>query len=143
MDWLLQHLQLLIAGAGGVAWWLNQRRQSRENAPTKQGKEGRQSDPDFAERTRRIREEIQRKIEERTRGEVSSTSARQNQPKPIPPLVSPQLSTAEPPPLARIGMTSDEAERSTEILASRSSCRATPAGGGNQNGRIATASKWN
>ncbi len=117
MDWLLQHLQLLIAGAGGVAWWLNQRKQRDDAAKPAPSKESRQDDPDFAERTRRIREEIQRKIEERTRGESSSTSTRQKQSRPSPTVVAPQWSEAEPPPLARIGMTPDEAERSTEMLA--------------------------
>jgi uncharacterized protein HemX len=117
MDWLLQHLQLLIAGAGGIAWWLNQRRQSREKLATRQKKEERRNDPDFTERTRRIREEIQRKIGERTRGEASSTSTGQKQRKPIPSLAAPQLSKTESPPLLRTGMTPDEAERSTEMLA--------------------------
>ncbi len=117
MDWLLQHLQLLIAAAGGVAWWLNQRKQRDDAAQPKPGKEARQDDPDLAERTRRIREKIQRKIEERARGEVASRSARQNPPNPIPSVMAPQLSRAEPPPLARVGMTPDEAERSTEMLA--------------------------
>lgn len=116
MDWLLQHLQLLIAGAGGIAWWLNQRRQSREKPATEQKVE-RRDDPDFAERTRRIREEIQRKIEERRQGEVSSMPTRRKQPRPIPSVMPPQLSRVEPPPLARAGMTPDEAERSTEMLA--------------------------
>lgn len=117
MDWLLQHLQLLIAAAGGVAWWLNQRRQSRDKPPAKPGGQVGQDDPGLAERTRRIREEIQRKIEERARGEVPSAPQRQTQPKPILRAGSPQRSRAEPPPLARAGMTPGEEARSTEMLA--------------------------
>lgn len=118
MDWLLQHLQLLIAAAGGVAWWLNKRRQSRDNPPAKPGREVvSQDDPGLAERTRRIREEIQRKIGERARGEVPSAPQRQTRPKPILRTTPPQRSRAEPPPLARSGMTREEAARSTEMLA--------------------------
>lgn len=117
MDWLLQHLQLLIAAAGGVAWWLNQRRQSRDKPPAKPGGEVGQDDLSLAERTRRIREEIQRKIEERARGEVPPAPQRQTRPKPILRTTPPQRSRSEPPPLARAGMTPEEAARSTEMLA--------------------------
>lgn len=116
MDWILQHLQLVIAAAGGIAWWLNQRKRSDDPAKPKPGNEGRPGDAALAERTRRIREEIQRKIEERARGEVGSRSAGQNQPMPIPPVMAPQTSREPLRPQARAAMTNDEAEQSTEML---------------------------
>ncbi len=67
MKWVLDHLQLIIAAAGAVAWWLNQRRQAQAADEPKPHPEVTFDDPELAERTRRIREEIQRKIEERAR----------------------------------------------------------------------------
>lgn len=68
MEWLLDHIQLLFVAGGAIAWWLKQRREAQETdsapppAPVF-------TDPELAEKTRRIREEIQRKIQQRTRGE--------------------------------------------------------------------------
>lgn len=76
MEWILDHLQIIIAVAAAIAYWLNQRRQGR----TGDGAEGEgderpevsrrdlQSDPEEAERIRRIQEEIRRKIAERAAG---------------------------------------------------------------------------
>jgi len=85
------HLQLIIVVGGSIAYWLNQRRKVKEEAEIKKSL----AEPlpktqmnDDAERTRRIQEEIRRKILERVGGSV--------RPKPasIPPPV-----TATPPPL--------------------------------------------
>jgi hypothetical protein len=69
MNWILDHLQLIFVVGGAIAWWLNQRRQAQtgEEAPPPPD-EATFDDPDLAERTRKIREEIQRKIEQRARG---------------------------------------------------------------------------
>lgn len=105
MNWVLDHLQLIIVIAGAIAYWINQRvreksgqnadydedgipenrpgqrAETRELAP--RNREG--TDIDQEERARRIREEIQRKIAER-RGQAQS-------PAPTP--------AAPPPPLPR------------------------------------------
>lgn len=87
MNWVLDHLQIIIVVAGAIAYWINQRArekagqeadydedgipenrpaprmetQTRELSPQNRGG----TDIDQEERARRIREEIQRKIAER------------------------------------------------------------------------------
>lgn len=69
MSWIQDHLQLLLMIGGAIAWWLNQRNQKpEEDEQAPPPRDASFDDPDVAERARRIREEIQRKIEERTRG---------------------------------------------------------------------------
>ena len=66
MDWILQHIWLLIAIAGVISRILMKRKEG--GAPSNQPaapKEYEFEDPELAERTRKIREEIQRKIAER------------------------------------------------------------------------------
>lgn len=74
MNWILDHLQIVIAAAAAIAYWLNQgRKGTSENDPGREepqsdfGPPG-HSDPDEAIRTRRIQEEIRRKIAERASG---------------------------------------------------------------------------
>lgn len=72
MDWIFDHLQLIIAVAAAIAYWLNQRRQAQaddgeENAAGPVRRDF-NADPEEAERTRRIQEEIRRKIAERAGG---------------------------------------------------------------------------
>jgi len=81
MAWILDHLQIIIAVAAAIAYWINQRAREKagqeadydedgipENRPVSRelspaNRDG--TDPDQEERARRIREEIQRKIAER------------------------------------------------------------------------------
>jgi len=91
MDWIMGHLQLIIVVGGSIAYWLNQRRKVKEEAEIKQSL----AEPlpkmqmnDDAERTRRIQEEIRRKILERAGGSV--------RPKPA---STPSPVSATPPPL--------------------------------------------
>ena len=126
MDWVTNHLQLIIAVAGAVAWWLNQ----RKAAPP--GDEGEPlspqqktfEDPELAERTRHIREEIQRKIEQRAHGYATE------RPKPMhreaaepPPLMRPVVVTRapEPPPLSRAATARLETQHTAEILEQQAS----------------------
>jgi hypothetical protein len=68
MDWILNHLQFVLAVAGALAYWLNERRKAgQEEAPPPHVSKTFE-DPELAERTRKIREEIQRKIDQRARG---------------------------------------------------------------------------
>ncbi len=73
MEWIFDHLQIIIAVAAAIAYWLNQRRQaqmgdSEEDDRTESPVRDFNSDPEEAERTRRIQEEIRRKIAERAGG---------------------------------------------------------------------------
>lgn len=68
MDWIADHLQLVVVFASAIAWWLTQRARAKSDGQHSEepgAEPGGFEDPDLAERTRRIREEIQRKIEER------------------------------------------------------------------------------
>ncbi|HTL66785.1 MAG TPA: hypothetical protein VL200_03915 [Lacunisphaera sp.] len=73
MDWIAHNLQVIIAIAGAVAWWLTQRKRDESTGDSESsGKTF--GDPELAERTRRIREEIQRKIDQRNRGLARRTA---------------------------------------------------------------------
>jgi hypothetical protein len=115
MNWILDHLQLLFVIAGAFAWWLNQRKQVRsgDEASSNEGRSF--EDPDLAERTRRIREEIQRKIEQRARGHVPDEQPPVLTETPQPPVVREVVITRQPEPL-RHTMTRLEAQRQAEIL---------------------------
>ena len=55
MDWVFDHLQLVIAAAGAIAWWLNQRRKGgAEGAEEPPPQETTFDDPELAERTREV-----------------------------------------------------------------------------------------
>ena len=113
MNWILEHLQLIIVVAGTIAYWINQRAREKAGQEADYDEDGKPevraepkrdltpvsrdgSDPEQDERVRRIQEEIRRKIAER-----------RGQPVP-PPLAPPELSPFRPvfqeqtpPPLAR------------------------------------------
>lgn len=71
MNWISEHLQLILAVAGGLAYWLNQRREAEaareaeKNPPPASLAEADAEDPYRAEK---VREEIRRKIAERRGG---------------------------------------------------------------------------
>ncbi len=72
MEWILDHLQILIAAGAAVAYWLNQRQQANaenESQDESFDREASETDDD-AEHARRIREEIRRKIAERVGGGI-------------------------------------------------------------------------
>ena len=78
MNWVLEHLQILLAGAGAIAYWLNQRKgvkREDEEAAGQSAQPSTMAEADDDDRGRKIREEIMRKISSR-RGEEppSSTS---------------------------------------------------------------------
>jgi len=89
MEWVLDHLRLIFVIGGGIAWWLNQRKQVQTGEKAPPPPEATFDDPELAERTRKIREEIQRKIEQRARGYANE------QPE------LPHNEPAEPPPVIR------------------------------------------
>jgi hypothetical protein len=116
MDWVFDHLQFIIAVAGAIAWWLNQRRQSptegEEAAPPP---EATFDDPELAERTRKIREEIQRKIAERARGYPTEQPSLPHDEPAEPPLVR-EVVVTQALPMQRRSRTALEAQRQAEIL---------------------------
>jgi len=82
MDWILDHLQVILAIAGAIAYWLNARKKEQSGEPADYDGDG---EPDTRpqsgrslheqdetslndENTRRIQEEIRRKIAERQSG---------------------------------------------------------------------------
>jgi hypothetical protein len=89
MEWVLDHLQIIIAVAAAIAYWLNQRRQGHADdtgdMPTQMPPRDFNADPEEEARTRRIQDEIRRKIAERAAGGPIN----------VPP------PAAEPPPLFR------------------------------------------
>ncbi len=116
MDWVFDHLQFIIAAAGAIAWWLNQRRKGGmegEEEPPPQ--ETTFDDPELAERTRKIREEIQRKIAERARGYPTEQPTLPLDMPDEPPLVR-EVVITQAPPVPRRGLTALEAQRQAEIL---------------------------
>ena len=117
MDWILDHIRLIFIAAGAIAWWLNQRKQMRAAEQAKPAKEAGFEDPDLAERTRRIREEIQRKIEQRTKAYRESVppALPGELTRPVPREVAKRQS-AEPPVIAMPRTNRAEAQRNAEIL---------------------------
>ncbi len=65
MRWLLENPQLLVIIGGAIAYWLNERRKAKEKQEMSEEASREPTDDEMAERTRRIQEEIRRKIEER------------------------------------------------------------------------------
>jgi len=117
--WIQEHLQLIIVVGGAIAYWLNQRKALQEGG--EEGAPGEQSfeDPESAARARRIREDIQRKIEQRTggRGPEPAPVARSEPPE-LPPLFQELLlgRPAQPEPRIEQPHTVYEARRHAEIL---------------------------
>lgn len=102
MDWIFDNFQVLIAVAGAIAYWLNQRRRERagdsadydgdgipETPPTVRRLDPNEPDPVEVQRTREIQEEIRRKILERRAGGTPADDA-------PPPLPVPSASSRMP-----------------------------------------------
>lgn len=107
MDWILDHLQIVIAIAAAVAYWLNQARKGAASGD--EADEGSAfpapgvDDGAEAERARRIREEIRRKIAERARGmppalEPAPPSLYREEPMAPPPMTVPTPMPSAPAP---------------------------------------------
>ena len=102
MDWILDHLQLLIAIAGAIAYWLNARKKEKAGEPADYDGDGKpdtlpqdgrslreQTEPaQHDDNTRRVQDEIRRLIAERNRGEGR-------------PALPPVPAQSSPPPLRR------------------------------------------
>lgn len=68
MDWVFDNIPLLLFIAAGIAQMLLKKK-APEDAPEAPPAEASFEDPQLAERTRKIREDIQRKIEDRRRAD--------------------------------------------------------------------------
>jgi len=102
MNWISEHLQLILAVAGALAYWLNQRREAEaardaeKNPPPASLAEADADDPFRAEK---VREEIRRKIAERRGGAPLPEPVRAEPPLveekkfPLPPLARPLAPT--------------------------------------------------
>jgi hypothetical protein len=121
MDWVTEHLQLIIAVAGAIAWWLNQRKQGAEDT-AESPEEQTFQDPELAENTRRIREEIQRKIEQRRRGITLAPPLGQAEPAEPPPVMREVVLRPPLTPLpSRAARAHLDAQRTAEILEQQAS----------------------
>jgi len=89
MDWIFDNLQLIVVIGSGIAWWLMQNKeQADDDPPSRSNRDLRGDplgDPDALERTRRIQEDIRRKIAERQRGQTGEA------PPPMPRAPEPEL----------------------------------------------------
>jgi hypothetical protein len=117
MDWISQHLQIILAAAGAVAWWLNQRKAGKPEESAAPAPEKSFVDPELAERTRRIREEIQRKIEQRMRGYTPPAAAPRPEPAAPPVMREVVVKTPETATRTRAAATQLEEDRTAGILA--------------------------
>jgi hypothetical protein len=117
MDWVFNHLQVIIAIAGAIGWLLSQKKQAqaRDEAPRPAEERGFE-DPELAERTRRIREEIQRKIEQRAKGYATEQPKVPGAEPAAPPPIVQEVVIARSVPEMRRGMSQAEARRQAEIL---------------------------
>lgn len=101
LDWVTKHTFTLVIIAGVIAQLIKAIRGQKdtdEEAPP-QPADRHFEDPELAERTRRIREDIQRKIEERRR---TAGDGGYSEAPPLPQTASAESSTySEPPPLVR------------------------------------------
>lgn len=114
MDWVFEHLNVIIVIGGAIAYWLNQRRREKEGLPADYDEDGtpenRPTRTDFdpgtmeaeeAQRTRQLQEELRRKREQRAGGAgvppvpVSPLHPSDS----VPPLPSPARREAAPPPV--------------------------------------------
>ena len=110
MNWVQEHLQLIIAAAAAIAYFFNRQRSAHdENDETQRPTE--QASPEHAERTRRVQEEIRRKIAERRTGQ----SANRPEAERVPPMVRP----SHVPPIDPFGGPMRRMARKLEEAASR------------------------
>lgn len=97
MDWIFDHLWVLIAIAAVIARMLNKKKDadaSSGDSPAP-AREYEFEDPELAERTRKIREEIQRKIAERRGQHMQPPVLPSEQARPAPIMRSPEATMPE------------------------------------------------
>jgi hypothetical protein len=130
VNWILDHFQFVIAVAAALAAWLNDRRK-KAAGESGSGEDGEPASTVTGEddQTRRIQEEIRRKIAER-RGQEAPAPAAAEGPseawhQPTPPVIAPRPIAQELPPVLRdIFAKRIEDVRQREEAASRARARA-------------------
>ena len=100
MRWFLEHIQVVIAVAGIIAWWVNQRHREKEGQSADYDGDGTPernpgAEPYDDDQARRVREDIRRKIAER-RG-LATPPALAPEPAPVVPM--PASREEAPPPV--------------------------------------------
>ncbi|HLP00739.1 MAG TPA: hypothetical protein VK163_01850 [Opitutaceae bacterium] len=124
MRWILENPQLLFIIGGAIAFWLNQRRKEKQDREMAEEAAREPTDEEMAERTRRIQEEIRRKIEER-RGQsplepapAAERAARRDTPPALPsePPVPVLVAQEEAPGAAELERVMEEQRRYAEQL---------------------------
>jgi hypothetical protein len=131
MDWISEHvLQIIIALAAAIAAYINNRKKAKEGEPADFDGDGipdnrpgefqpQGMDMDEAERTRRVQEEIRRKIAERRAGgqQVPPLVAPRPIAQPVPEVIRRRFEApAAPPPLPSKAARAAQAARDEEIL---------------------------
>ena len=100
MRWVLDNIQLIFIVAGAIAYWLVQTRRRQEVRKEAEAELGRvPTAEEMAERTRRIQEEIRRKIAERQEGRPPTEEQIENETMFPTPAVVRRVQVAAPPPL--------------------------------------------
>ena len=99
MRWFLEHIQVVIAVAGIIAWWVNQRRREKEGQSADYDGDGIPernpgAEPYDDDQARRVREDIRRKIAER-RG-LATPPALAPEPPPVVPVPASREETPPP-----------------------------------------------
>lgn len=135
MDWILDNLQIVIAIAGAIAYWLNARSKEKAGEPADYDGDGEpdtlpggrramrdaEREMEQAEATRRIQEEIRRKIAERagrTGGEGGGWTTPEFEPQPVPPPMPARRREPELAPYAREERR-EETEREAALVLER------------------------
>ena len=91
MNWIFEHFNILVIVGSAIAWWISQRREEQTPPEQRDPAPGRPKiDYEELERTRKIQEDIRRKISQR-RGEPAEE---------MPPARHPQQGTERPSPQA-------------------------------------------
>jgi len=95
MDWIFEHIWVLVAIAAVIARLLNKRKEGDASPGEQpaQPKEYEFEDAELAERTRKIRDEIQRKIAERRGQHMQPPVLPSEQTRPAPLMHSPEATT--------------------------------------------------
>ena len=119
LQWLVDNPQLLFIVGGAIAYWINERRKAKEGREMAEEADREPTDFEMEERTRRIQEEIRRKIAERqgqAPGAEPSPYELEQPPMPPPlPSAPPQLPEARPVLVAEeVGSGAAELERVME-----------------------------
>ncbi|MBX3738047.1 MAG: hypothetical protein KF715_15240 [Candidatus Didemnitutus sp.] len=101
LDWVVKHSWTLVIIAGVIAQVIKAIRGQKDEEPTAPADSADKpfADPELSERTRRIREDIQRKIEERRRAMGQGGYEQHSAPPPVPDAA--ENPYGNPPPLVR------------------------------------------